>query len=57
MYSYFKMLLGNLAKDPVAEKVQTPFFGVPITLNQPSINHSPVQKLLCELEFKSLCKG
>ena len=29
--SYFKILLGNSEKDPVAEKVQTPFFGVPIT--------------------------
>ena len=31
-------------KDPVAAKVQTTFFGVPIMQNLPSVNYSPVQK-------------
>ena len=43
-----------MEKDPVAEKVQTAFFGLPITQNQPSVNPGPVQNCLCELEFKSL---
>ena len=30
-YSYFEIFVGNQDKDPVAAKVQTPFFGVPIT--------------------------
>ena len=45
---------GAIILDPVAASVQTIFFVHPITKIKSPLNPSSVQKLLCDLEFRSL---